>query len=152
MRVVVPYAIGEESTGAEQTFRLYNRRLHSIDDGEQLRTAGLGILSLLVTSWFTTVHNLRCEQTIREELLAPPGNLISRCRALRNRLQSPRSQMTQDAAEEPTTTTGNSFSSHRALRNRFQHTRSQETQPHTQEPTNSTMSSFYRLDALRNRF
>jgi hypothetical protein len=32
-RVVILHTTGEESTGAEQSFRLCNRRLHSIDDG-----------------------------------------------------------------------------------------------------------------------
>jgi hypothetical protein len=98
----------------------------------------------------TTTH---ATQTATEESIAPTDNLLSRCRALRNRLQPPLSQVTQVTAEEPTTPTANTFSSlHHALRNRFQNTRSQETRAHTEEPTTSTVSAFSSLRALRNQF
>jgi hypothetical protein len=47
-------------------------------------------------------------------------NLIARCRAIRNRLQTSRSQATQDTAEEPTNPLENAISRMRALRARFQ--------------------------------
>jgi hypothetical protein len=48
-------------------------------------------------------------QTATEQTIASTDNLLSRCRALRNRLQPPRSQVTQDTAEEPTTPMANTF-------------------------------------------
>jgi hypothetical protein len=95
----------------------------------------------------TTTH---AAQTATEETIAPTDNIFSRFCTLRNRLESPRSQVTQDTAEEPTSPTVNTFSSLRALCNRFQHPRSQETQAHTIEPTPSTVSTFSCLRALRN--
>jgi hypothetical protein len=59
------------------------------------------------TAAVTTTH---ATQPATEETIAPTDNLISRCRANRNRLQPPRSQATQDTAEEETTTTGNTLS------------------------------------------
>ncbi len=94
----------------------------------------------------------RATQTTTEETTASSENLISRCRAIRNRLQPPRSQVTQDTTEEPTTPTANVFSSLRALRNRFQHPRSQETQENTEETTNSPVSTFSRIRAMGNQF
>jgi hypothetical protein len=47
----------------------------------------------------TTTHET---QTATEETIAHTNNLIARCRAIRNRLQTPRSQATQDTAEETT--------------------------------------------------
>ncbi len=49
-------------------------------------------------------------QTATEETIAPTENLISRCRAIRNRLLPPRSQATQDTAEEPTNLLENAIS------------------------------------------
>jgi hypothetical protein len=67
-------------------------------------------------------------QATTEEPITPTDNIFSRCRALLNRLQPPRTQGTQDTAEEVTSSRVSNFSSLRALRNRFQHPRSQETQ------------------------
>jgi hypothetical protein len=63
-------------------------------------------------------------QYVTEEPITPIDNLFSRCRALLNRIQPPRTQGTQDTVEEPTTSTVNTFTSLRALSNRFQHQRS----------------------------
>jgi uncharacterized protein (DUF849 family) len=91
-------------------------------------------------------------QAATEETITSTDNVLSRCRALRNRLQPPLIQGTEDTAEDPITPTVNTLSSLRALHNRFQHPRSQETQVNTEEPTTSTVSTFSRLRALRNRF
>jgi hypothetical protein len=68
------------------------------------------------TDAVTTAH---ATQTATEETIAPTNNLISRCRAIRNRLQPPRSQATQDTAEEATNPLENVISRMRALRTRF---------------------------------
>jgi hypothetical protein len=65
------------------------------------------------TTVVTTAH---ATQTANEETIAPTNNLISRCRAIRNRLQPPRSQATQDTAEESTNPLENAISRMRALR------------------------------------
>jgi hypothetical protein len=90
-------------------------------------------------------------QNAMEETIAPTNNLISRCRAIRNRLQPPQSQATQDTAEEPTNLLLNVISRVRALRTRFHTPRTQETQATTDELTTSTDSTFSHLRALRNR-
>jgi hypothetical protein len=61
----------------------------------------------------------------------PLDNIIFRLRALRNSLKTPRIQVTQATAAEPTTSTVRNFSILRALRNQFQQARTQMT-------TNST--------------
>ena len=97
----------------------------------------------------TTAH---ATQTATEETIAPTNNLIARCRAIRNRLQTPRSQATQDTAEEPTNPLENAISRMRALRARFQTPRTQETQATSEESTTSSDTTFSHLRALRNRF
>jgi hypothetical protein len=101
-----------------------------------------------ITAAVTTTHVM---QAATEEPTTPTDNIISRFRALRNRLQPPRTHVPQATTEEPTTSTVNTLSHLRALRNRYQHPRSQETQATTEEPTTSTVSTFTRLRALRNR-
>jgi hypothetical protein len=78
----------------------------------------------------TTTH---ATQTATEETIAPTDNLISRCRALRNRLQPPRSHVTQDTAEEPTITTANTFSSLRAPSATDSSTRDLRRRKHTRK-------------------
>jgi hypothetical protein len=91
------------------------------------------------TAAVTTAH---ATQTATEETIAPTNNLISRCRAIRNRLQTPRPQPTQDTAEEPTNPLENAISRMRALRARFHTPRTQETQATTEEPTTPTDTTF----------
>jgi hypothetical protein len=80
------------------------------------------------------------------------GITPSRCRTIRNSIQPPRSQTTQDIAEESTNPLENAISRMRALRTRFHTPRTQETQATTEEPTTPTASTFSHLRALRNRF
>jgi hypothetical protein len=88
------------------------------------------------------------QQTAMEETIAPTNNLIAH--AIRNRLQTPRSQAIQDTAEEPTKPLEDAIS--RMRRARFQTPRTQETQATTEEPTIPTDTTFSHLRALRNRF
>jgi hypothetical protein len=103
------------------------------------------------TAAVTTKHSM---QNNTEEPITPTDNIFSGCRAraLLNRIQPPRAQVTQATTEDPTTVTVNLLSPLRALCNRFQHPRSHETQATTGEPITSTVSTFSRLRALRNRF
>jgi hypothetical protein len=101
------------------------------------------------TAAVTTAH---ATQSATEETIAPTNNLISRCRAIRNRLQPPRSQATQDTAEEPTNPLENIISRMRALRTRFHTPRTQETQATTEKPTTPTDNTISPLRALGNRF
>jgi hypothetical protein len=101
------------------------------------------------TAAVTTVH---ATQSATEETIAPTNNLISRYRAIRNRLQTRISQATQDTAEEATNPLENVNSRIRALGARFHTPRTEETQATTEEPTTPTDTTFSHLRVLRNRF
>jgi hypothetical protein len=101
--------------------------------------------------------NRLCATTITTPLSPPPpitpiDNLFSRCHALRNRLQPPRTHATRATAEEPITPIDNILSRCRALRNRSQTPRTQVTQATAEEPTTSTVTTFSSVCAPRNRF
>jgi hypothetical protein len=101
------------------------------------------------TAVVTTAH---ATQTATEEAIAPTNKLIARCRAIRNRLQTPGSQAIQDTAEEPTNPLENAISRMRALRARFHTPRTQETQATMEEPNTSTDTTLSHLRAMRYRF
>jgi hypothetical protein len=79
------------------------------------------------------------------------ANIISRCRALRNRMQPSRAQAAQATAEASTNPLDNVIARMRALQTRFNTPRTQETQATTEEPTTPIDTTSSLLRAPRNR-